>query len=733
MSDANDGMMQPLVDLQRLAAGIRWRRRLWGGLALAGLVGGVLAGIVLPGASSASAQVYVVHKTEDSGDPTATTKTDLALLKSTAVAGEAIARVPVGEPAEDYVEEYAGEVVAANVLRITAPGRDDQQAVANARALADAFVAVYVRQSDARAQAEVRALDDRRRAVQRELAALGGTPDGAGSANRNGSTDRREAAASDSPGRAERTAALNAQLSAIEQLAVQAEIGTPQIAAGTMVIDVARVTSRSHVVNAVLYGLIGLLVGLGGGLALAAVLTVARDRPVLRRDIGAHLGASVIAQIPPPMVGRIRLPLGRKGRARAENERVAATLARLVRHGGPVSVLELGCRRATVELVGAMAAELATDSPVEIVDDLPDGGFDETLARGNDSVQVVDGADVPSEASAGDRADVRRLGVGTVEPGTRWTDLRRLGDETILVVRAGKAEASWLHTVARQLADEGIAVVGVVVVQPDPRDRSDGTLWDPLHTALRGRVAARSGGGPATAETPPTPDTAAGPAGLDGGEQANPGAATVPRPTPRPRTVTNGNDNGNATVLGYGKAPGNGNGNGNATGVGNGNGDTTTVDGNRDADATGSGDGTAAGNGTGSDNGIATGKRRADGSGNSTTNGHASGSDNATAAEDGHATGIGNGTADADANANANANANGTGKGRANGTGRANGNGRANRTGRSGGHRRAGGRRGTKAGGNRGADGEAAGRGNDVGAPAQTTSDDAGRRPERDG
>jgi hypothetical protein len=42
--------------------------------------------------------------------------------------------------------------------------------------------------------------------------------------------------------------------------------------------------------------------------------------------------------------------------------------------------------------------------------------------------------------------------------------------------------------VARQLADCGIPIVGVVLVDPDPRDRSDGTLWDGLHTALRGRT-----------------------------------------------------------------------------------------------------------------------------------------------------------------------------------------------------------------------------------------------------
>ena len=57
----------------------------------------------------------------------------------------------------------------------------------------------------------------------------------------------------------------------------------------------------------------------------------------------------------------------------------------------------------------------------------------------------------------------------------------------MLVVRTGFANTEWLHTVARQLADARIPIVGVILVDPDPRDRSDGTLWDGLHTALRGR------------------------------------------------------------------------------------------------------------------------------------------------------------------------------------------------------------------------------------------------------
>ena len=57
----------------------------------------------------------------------------------------------------------------------------------------------------------------------------------------------------------------------------------------------------------------------------------------------------------------------------------------------------------------------------------------------------------------------------------------------MLVVRAGHAGTAWLHTVARQLADQRVAVIGVVLIDPDPRDRTDGTLWDGPRTARRDR------------------------------------------------------------------------------------------------------------------------------------------------------------------------------------------------------------------------------------------------------
>jgi hypothetical protein len=115
-------------------------------------------------------------------------------------------------------------------------------------------------------------------------------------------------------------------------------------------------------------------------------------------------------------------------------------------------------------------------------------------------IAAEEAAEADSVESTEDVAtDVQRIGVGSIGPGTAWLDLPRLGKETVLVVRAGHASTAWLHNVSRQLADAGVDVIGVVLVHPDPRDRTDGTLWDGLHRVLRGRVR---GGGRSVAADP---------------------------------------------------------------------------------------------------------------------------------------------------------------------------------------------------------------------------------------
>jgi hypothetical protein len=460
----------PLIDLQALVVSVRRRRRLWSAMALLGLLLGAAVAVLMPPPPTAVTKLLVAHEEDQPNDPGTLIRTDVQLLGTTRIAEAALHSLKSPEKPEDFMRDYAGTGLTNNLLQITVTGDSNTAAVARAKALADAFVADHVKRERDTAKAEAKALLDQRDRMRSELTKVNKEI-----GNRSPDSDPQASASIESL--FARRAELNSRIADFDQRAAEARIGTPNVIAGTQIVDAPRAVRQSLPKAAATDAGIGLVLGLVLGLALAAVGVVVADRPVLRRDIAANLGASVIAELP-----RRKGKPGRRRRTRATRERLTATLARTVRGSTePVSLLELGCARSASVIALDLARALTADGPVVVIDGLP-GPY---LA--NHRPKPGDPTVVSGERAAAVPPEERRLGVGSVAPGTAWTDLQYLGTQTVLVVRAGHGSAAWLHTVARQLADQRIPVIGVVLIDPDPRDRTDGTLWDGLHTALRGR------------------------------------------------------------------------------------------------------------------------------------------------------------------------------------------------------------------------------------------------------
>ncbi|MBL1112819.1 polysaccharide biosynthesis protein [Streptomyces sp. 110] len=479
----------PLFDLQGLVVAVRRRRRLWCSMALLGLLVGAAMAVLMPPPPTAVTKVLVAHQEDQPNDTGTLIRTDVALLGTSRIAGQALRSLKSREKPEDFMRDYRGTGLTNNLLRIDVTGASDAEAVARAKALADAFVADHVRRMRETAKAESKALLDQRDRVRDEL-----TKVNKAIGDRSPGSDPEASASTESL--FARRAELNSRIADFDQRAAEARTGTPRIIAGTQIVDAPRVVPQSLPRAAATNAAIGLVLGLALGLAVAAVGTVVADRPVLRREIAANLGASVIAELP----RRSGKPWQRR-RTRAARERLTTTLSRTVRGSAePVSLLELGCARGTSVIALDLARALAAEGPVVIIDGLPGPQLASRRPKPGDPA-VVSG----EHAAAMSRQE-RRLGVGSVAPGTAWTDLQYLGTRTVLVVRAGHGSAAWLHTVARQLADQRIPVIGVVLIDPDPRDRTDGTLWDGLHIALRGqseRLARRHETGQLRTERPP--------------------------------------------------------------------------------------------------------------------------------------------------------------------------------------------------------------------------------------
>ncbi|GGL54709.1 membrane-bound polysaccharide biosynthesis protein [Streptomyces anthocyanicus] len=461
----------PLLDLQALVVAVRRRRRLWGSLALLGLLLGAAVAVLLPPRPTAVTKVLVAHKDDQPNDTGTLIRTDVELLDTTRIAAAALRTLGSRENPEDFMRDYRGTGLTNNLLRIDVTADSDAEAVARAKALADTFVADHVRRMREAAEAESKSLLDQRNRMRKELAEVN-------SAIGDRSPDDEPKASASIESLFARRAELDSRIAEFDQRAAEALTGTPEVVAGTQIVDAPHAVEHSLPRAVGTDAAIGLALGLVLGLALSAVGAVVADRPVLRREIAANLGASVLAELR-RRPRRSARSWGRR-RTRAARERLTTTLTRLVRGSAePVSLLELGCARGTGLIALDVAGALEADGPVVVVDGLP-GTRLAGAHRGPGGPTVLSGERATAEGHQG-----RRLGVGSVAPGTAWTDLRYLGSRTVLVVRAGHGSTAWLHTVARQLADQRIAVIGVVLIDPDPRDRTDGTLWDGPHLARR--------------------------------------------------------------------------------------------------------------------------------------------------------------------------------------------------------------------------------------------------------
>lgn len=476
---------QHLIDLRKLWVAIRRRRRMWLSFGVLGMLAGGLLALVLPPTPTAVTRILVVHEQDGPSDGGSLIRTDVTLMQTTRIADAALKKLGSTERPEDFLKEYQVTGLTNNVLELSVEGPTGAEAARRAKALADAFIADHVGRIRAGAQAEAKAITDQRTQVQAELEKVNQQISGAEAAAQETANNDEGDDAPAQPNAAvldslyAQRADLTDQISQLTQRAEQAGLGAPRVTAGTQIVDAPRPVRNSLKVTGVTNAGIGFVLGLVLGMTFAAVTGVVRDKPVLRKDIAEHLGASVIAQLPQ---GRRFRPAAK---AVAERRRVAATLVRLIRdEPAPLSVLALGAPGQAATLAVDVAAELAASTKVALVSDPVDRIRADRLPTGGAYPVRLVGADDTRPAEP----DEVRVGVGAVEPSAAWTDLPHLGGETVLVVRAGHAHAAWLHTVARQLADTGIPIVGVVLVDPDPRDSSDGTLWDGLHTALRGRA-----------------------------------------------------------------------------------------------------------------------------------------------------------------------------------------------------------------------------------------------------
>jgi Chain length determinant protein len=483
---------EPLLDLDRLVAGIWWRRRVWMSLTLLGLLAGVLFAVAVPPRPTAVARVLIVRADDQTADRKTLMDTDVALFETSQVAGAALKAIGANERPADFLATYHGTGITPNVLEITVSAASDGAAVRRAQALADVFIAAHVSQARELADGQANALLALQQQLDKTAGEVSDTISAMIAQGAAAAPQSRQAVdiSAQLDGLYARRAGLASQILDLGKRADDARLAVGSVAVGTQIVDPPKAVPVSRARTAIIDVAVGLVVGLGVGLALSAVLSVTRDRPILRRDIASQLGMSVIVQLPAIRLGSSGQ--GRWGPRTRERRRAAASLARLITGSRFVSLLEMGCPRTAAALALDIAEQVAPERRVIVVDDLRRKYLRRAGKGLPDQVEIVDRADLPTGQVSPSPNRELYLRVRSVGPGTTWVDLDEFGRDALVVIHAGRATTRWLHTVARQLAHSGIVPIGVVLVAPHPRDHSDGVLWGALHATIE-MISQRNG------------------------------------------------------------------------------------------------------------------------------------------------------------------------------------------------------------------------------------------------
>lgn len=498
-----------LVSLGFIWAAIKRGARLWGALAVIGLIIGAGYDVVSPPSQSATTSVLLTYGPDE--NPASAVFDNQAIAESHTVAQLAMRRLgDTQQSLGSFAGSYSAAVITDRVIQITASAPTASQAVANANAIAAAFLQFRAKREEADNRVLLQSLQQELSQTRGELVKL---------------TSQISQVRAQPASAAQRARLKNLQdartqadtlLGTLEGTIAATQAGTSTISAvtGSVVLDPASPLVKSKAKALLEYGAYGVIAGLGLGLGIVIVAAVVSDRLRRRDDIARALGVPVRLSVGPVRL-KHRLPPGRRGMEAAgdpqmrrivahlraavpAHERPAALIVVAVDDPG-VAALSLASLALSFAKDGrkVVIADLAAGAPAAAIlgDKAPDahvisvGQSQLTLAvPGTDEVAPIGpitatpGARERTKftsdvASACARADVL-LTLATLDPGIGGDHLATWGGHAIAIVTAGRASWVKVQAAGEMLRLAGITVMSAVLVGADKSDESLGLVPD---------------------------------------------------------------------------------------------------------------------------------------------------------------------------------------------------------------------------------------------------------------
>ena len=496
-----------LANLKFLAGALRRRARFWCITAAVGLIVGCGLYLKSPPAYQASTTVWLVTGPYENINTAA--NNDQAMGQTRTVAELAVQELGLRESAATFLTTYKVVPVTERVIVITASAHHSLQALADAGAVATAFLKFRASEIEAQQAAVLASLDQQTRQADQHLSSI------------NTQIKQLQSQATSLTQRAQLKNLLNEQLQAENsvyqfgqtEFNYQVSSGATTSAAvkGSYVLDPPVLLAHSRFKPLVFDAGLGFVGGLFLGVIIVMVGALSSDRLRRRDDVAQALGAPVRLSVRTTGHRRWRPARGGSGSRAADVRQIAALLRRSTTQSsrGPagLAVVPVDDPDVPAEALVSLAAWYAKDGKQVVVADLCRGAPAARLLGTTDpGVHTVSAHDVRLVLAVPERDDRMPAGpfdrgsavaqrpdftqavadacasanvllaLVTIDPSLGGDYLATWATDAIAVVTAGRSSAEKIHGVAELIRLSGTRLVSAVLIGVDDTDESLGVI-----------------------------------------------------------------------------------------------------------------------------------------------------------------------------------------------------------------------------------------------------------------
>jgi capsular polysaccharide biosynthesis protein len=486
-----DSILGPMIGLRALMATIRRNRRVWLITGLLGLIIGASLHLVIPHKYSAVTDLYLAQP--GGADPVEAMANDLSLLRTEAVAQQAVTTGRLHMSPNALLSHYTGLSVSDEIMSIKFSGPSQVEAVSGARAVAQAFLALQARELRLQTDVLVSGLKFQSSSLNNAIGNLNN------SIIKVSSTPPDEQTTNQLADLVNQRGADEAQVSQLQAQIQQALLNEQSADHVSHVLDPALLVPVSKVKVTLIDALSGLVVGLAVGLAAVIFSSLLSERVPDRSTVAATLGAPVELSL-----GRYRLPrVMRRSRLSRQLRKPSPAVRMIERRlrghlesapGSALAVVTVGTAEPAALAVGALALALSSEGHRVVVVDAADNRLLASILGLTSTPQTMETSELPAvggppvkvlvvpedpaqmaQKPPPDDADTL-LVLATLDAAFGAEHLAPWVTDAVMILSPRGASLTRMGVSREMLREAGISLRSVILLGSDPQDDSSGSL-----------------------------------------------------------------------------------------------------------------------------------------------------------------------------------------------------------------------------------------------------------------